>query len=243
MASMPKRNVTPSASQASRCSVWVKSVSPRRKMRRKPACAAEQDGQVELLGGALVRGPVAGAVDDAEHLAGVGQRDDQRVIAPGAVVGDVHALLAAGAGGDQGAVDVDDGLVEEVGRLLVPDLDPGLIEDVLEDLDVVGGEAAAEVAGGGGVGDAVGAQGVEEDVVVASQFDVFEAGAVAQGVVGEVEDVIALVIGEVELEQVESLVDGLDEAELADQQLDGADAAAGDGPGLGRRPRSGCWRR
>ena len=112
-------------------------------------------------------------------------------------------------------------------------LTPGLIEDVLEGLDVVGGEAAAEVAGGGGVGDAVGAEGVEEDDVVASQFDVVEAGAVAQGVVGEVQDVVGLVVGEVELEQVESLVDGLGEAELADEQLDGADAAAGDGPGLG----------
>ena len=30
MASMPKRNVTSSASQASSCLVWVKSVSPRR---------------------------------------------------------------------------------------------------------------------------------------------------------------------------------------------------------------------
>ena len=106
-----------------------------------------------------------------------------------------------------------------------------------------GGEAAAEVAGGGGVGDAVGAEGVEEGLVVAAQFDVLEAGAVAQGVVGDVEDVVGLVVGQVELEQVESLVDGLGQAEFADQELDGADAAAGDGPGPGRRPRSGCSRR
>ena len=152
---------------------------------------------------------------------------------PGAVVGDVDALLAAGAGGDEGAVHVEDGLVEELGRLLFPDLDPGPIEDVLEDLDVLRGEAAAEVAGSGRVGDAVGPQGVEEDDVVASQLDVVEAGAVAQGVVGEVQDVVRLVVREVELEQVEPLVDGLGESELADQQLDGADAAAGDAAGLG----------
>ena len=194
-----------------------------------------------MLGGPLVRGAVARPVDDAEHLAGVGQRDDQRVITPGAVVGDIDALLAAGAGGDEGAVDVEDGLVEEVGRLLLPDLESGLIEDVLEGLDVVGREASAEVAGGGGVGDAVGAEGVEEDEVVAPQFDVVEAGAVAEGVVGEVEDVVGLVIGEVELEQVESFVDGLGEAELLDQELDGADAAAGRWRGSCRRRRSGCW--
>src|SRR3954451_10625849 len=101
----------------------------------------------------------------------------------------------------------------------MPDLHAGLVEDVLEGLDVVGGEAAAEVAGGGGVGDSVGAQGVEEDDVVAPQLDVVEAGAVAQGVVGEVEDVVTLVVGEVELEQLEPLVDGLGESEFADQEL------------------------
>ena len=78
------------------------------------------------------------------------------MITPGAVVGDVDALLAARAGGHEGAVDVDDGLVEELGRLLAPELEPGLIEGVLQDLDVLRGEATAEVAGGGGVGDAVG---------------------------------------------------------------------------------------
>ena len=92
-------------------------------------------------------------------------------------------------------------------------------------------EAAAEVAGGGGVGDAAGAQGVEEDLVVAAQFDVLEAGAVAQGVVGDVEDVVGLVVGQVELEQVQALVDGVDEAELAGQGVDGADAAVGDAAG------------
>src|SRR5262249_52417872 len=125
--------------------------------------AAEQDRQVELLGGTLVRGPVAGPVDDAEHLAGIGQRDDQGVVAPGAVVGDVNALLAARAGGDQRAVDVEHGLIEELGRLLVPELDPGSIEDILKDLDILSREATAEVARSGGIGDAIGAEGIEED--------------------------------------------------------------------------------
>src|SRR3954451_6716025 len=92
--------------------------------------------------------------------------------------------------------------------------------------------SAAEVARGGGAGDAVGAEGVEEDDVVAPQFDVVEASAVAQGVVGEVEDVVTLVVGEVELEQVESFVDGLGQSEFPHQELNGTDPAAGDGPGL-----------
>jgi hypothetical protein len=57
------------------------------------------------------------------------------------------------------------------------------------------GEAAAEVAGGGRVGDAAGAQGVEEDLVVAPQLDVLQAGPLAERVVGEVEDVVGFVEG------------------------------------------------
>jgi hypothetical protein len=195
--------------------------------------STEQDRQIELLGGALVRVPVSGAVDDAEDLAGVGQRDDQRVITPSAVIGDINALLAARAGGDESAVGIDDGLVEEVRRLLFPDLDPGLIEDILKGLDIVGGEASAEVAGGSGVGNSVGAQGVKEDDIVASQFHVVEAGAVAQRIVGEVQDVVTFMIGEVIFEQVETFVDGFGKAQLAYQKWDGADATAGNGLSLG----------
>ena len=68
-----------------------------------------------------MRGAVAAAIDQVERLGGVGQRDQQGMIAPGAVVGDVDALLALGVGGDEGAVDVDDRLGEEVGGLLGPD--------------------------------------------------------------------------------------------------------------------------
>ncbi len=194
--------------------------------------AAEQDGQVELVGGPFVRGAIAGSIDDAEHFAGVGQGDDQWVITPGAVVGDVDAFFAAGAGGDEGAIDVDDGLVKEVGGLLLPDFDADQIEDALEGLDIIGGEASAEVTGGGGIGDAVGAEGVEEDEVVATQLDVVEAGAIAEGVVGKVEDVIGLMIGEVVLEEVESFIDGLGQFEVLDQELDAADAAEGEAAGL-----------
>jgi len=86
-------------------------------------------------------------------------------------------------------------------------------------------EAPAEIAGRGRIGNAAGTQGVEEDLVVAAQFDVLQTGAVAQGVVSEVEDVIRLVVGQVDLEQVQVPVDGLGEPELAHQEMHGADAA------------------
>src|SRR5438046_10305731 len=62
--------------------------------------------------------------------------------------------------------------------------------------------------------DTAGAQGIEEHLVVAAQLDVLQTGAVAQGVVGEVEDVIRLVKGQVDLEQAQPVVDGVDEREL-----------------------------
>ena len=118
----------------------------------------------------------------------------QRMITPGAVVGDVHAFLALAGGGDQRAVHVEDGLLEEAVGLLRPDADADVVEDVLQGVDVDAGEAAAEIAGRGGIGNAAGAEGVEEDFVVAAQFDVLQTSAVAQGVVGEVEDVIGFVV-------------------------------------------------
>ena len=81
---------------------------------------AQRDRPVDVAGGQLVRRAVAAAVDQEQRLRGVGQRDHQRMIAPGAVVGDVDALLALGVGGDEGAVDVDDRLGEEAGGLLRP---------------------------------------------------------------------------------------------------------------------------
>ena len=114
---------------------------------------------------------------------------------------------------------------KNVVRLPGPGLDADVVEDVQERVHILGLEAPAEIAGGGRIGDAAGAQGIEEDLVVAAQFDVLQAGAVAQGVVGEVEDVIRLVVRQMDLEQVQPVVDGLGEPELAHQEVHGADAA------------------
>ena len=114
----------------------------------------------------------------------------------------------------------------------LPDPQSGLVEDVHQLLDVGLGEAAAEVPGGGGVGDALGPEGVEVDLVVAPDFEVLEAAAAGQEVVGDVQDVVALVIRQVPLEQVEALVDVANQPELAGQEVDGPDAAGGDAPDL-----------
>jgi hypothetical protein len=92
------------------------------------------------------------------------------------------------------------------------------------------GEAPAEVAGGGGIGDAARAQGIEERVVVAPPFEVLETGAVAERVVRDVEDVVGLVIGQMNFEQVKTFVDGLGQAESVREHVDRPDAAVGNGP-------------
>jgi hypothetical protein len=150
------------------------------------------------------------------------------MISPRPVVADVHPLLATPGGADEGAVHVEDGPPEEVDGLLGPGLDPGVVEDVLKGVDVGLGEASAEVAGGGGVGNAGGAESVEVDLVVAAKFEVLEAGAFAEGVEGEVEDVVGLVVREMDLEEVKARVDGVDKSKAAGEEVEGADAAVGE---------------
>ena len=243
MASIPKMNRTPSRSQRSRCLVWVNfGVAPVGDL-AEPRPAAEGGGLVQVDVGVLVRGPVAAPVDQVQRLGGVGQRDDQRVIAPRPVVGDVHALLAPAVGGGERPVGVDERLVEEVLGLLLPGPQPGLVEDVHQLLDVGFGEAAAEVPGGGRVGDAFGPQGVEVDLVVAADFEVLQPAAAGQEVVGDVQDVVALVIRQVPLQEVEALVDVVGPARASGPGGGWPRSRRVRSPGPSRRSRSGCWRR
>ena len=95
---------------------------------------------------------------------------------------------------------------------------------------VVGLEAAAEIAGRGRIGNPPGMHRVEIHFVVAAQFEIFQARAVAQRIEGEIQHVIALVVGQVNLQQVQSPVDGVGQPQFADQQQHRADAAVGHAP-------------
>ena len=94
------------------------------------------DGPVNP-GRRLAGGSIAGTIDQIEGFAGVGQRHDQRVIAPDAVVADVHALLALSRGDRQSAIDVENGFGAKRVRLRSPDLAPSLVDGFLQDLDVI----------------------------------------------------------------------------------------------------------
>ena len=192
----------------------------------KTGAETEFEGLVELGGGAFVRRAIAGTIEQGQDLAGVGQGQDERMITPGAVIGDVRAFFAFAGGFDERAVGIENSSVEEGRRLLGPHLETAVVDGIEQVADVVGGsEATAEIAGGGGVGGAGCAQGVEEDFIVAAQFKILQTGAVAQGVVGEIKDVIGFMIGQMDFEQVQSAIDGLGESDMLHNFVDGPESA------------------
>jgi hypothetical protein len=194
----------------------------------KTATETDRQGAIDLRGGSLLRRPIAGAVHHAQDFAGVGQGQYQGVIAPGAVVGDVHAPFALAGGRHQKAVHVQDGLPEEGGGLVGPYAQAGVVENVEQRVNVVLGKPPTEIAGGGGIGDAACPQGVEEHLIVAEQFQVFQTGAATQGQVGQGEDMIRFMVRQVDLEQLQAAVEGIDQADLPNQFVHGADATDGD---------------
>src|SRR5271157_2443185 len=72
-------------------------------------------------------------------------------------------------------------------------------------------ETAAEVPGGSGVRDALGAYGIEIDLVVAPQFDVLDPFATRHDVERDIQDVVGFVVGQMPLEDVDLGVDVADQ--------------------------------
>src|ERR1700690_1626558 len=150
------------------------------------------------------------------------------MIAPGALVGNIHALLAGAGGAHQRAVHVDDGPFKKSLGLFCPHLQADIVESILQGVDIGGAaEAPTKVAGGGWVGDAAGADRIKESLIVAAQFDIFQTGAFAECVVGDVADMIRFVVGQMVFEQDEPPVNRLGETESVREGVDGANAAVG----------------
>ena len=168
---------------------------------------------------------VTAAINQIERLGGVGQRDHQGLITPVAVVVDVDALLALGIGRDHGAVGVEESFLEKVIGLLGPDAEAGTIDGVHQSLDVGRREAPAEITFGGGIGNSLGAQGVEIDYVGATQFEMFDPLATGDDIEGDVQDMVGFVIGQMSFEKVEVPIDTVDQADRSSQHESGADTA------------------
>ena len=85
---MPKmKRMSPTASQRSRCLVWVNFVAPQ-EHGGETSPAAEVDGLIEGQVGPLVQGAHAGAVERNSGSGRVGQRNQEGVIGPGALAAD-----------------------------------------------------------------------------------------------------------------------------------------------------------
>ena len=140
---------------------------------------------------------------------------------------DVDALLALGSGLDHRAVgfDVRDG--EELRGLLLPDFQTRHVEGCLQGGEVFARKTPAEVACRGGIGNSLGAQEIQIGFVLPPQLEVFQALRSAQPVVGQVQDVVRLVVRQMHLEQMQALVDRLGQSQLTGQLLHQSDAAVG----------------
>ena len=109
--------------------------------------------------------------------------------------------------------------------LLGPDAEAGTIEDVHQSLDVGWYEAPTEITLGGGIGNALGAKGVEIDLVVAPKFNVFHPLAAGDDVEGDVQDMIGFVIRQMSFEKVKVTIDTVDQANRSSQRENDADTA------------------
>jgi hypothetical protein len=67
---------------------------------------------------------------------------------------------------------------------------------------------------------------------VAQALNVVQPFAAAQDVVGQVEHVVRLVVGQVDLQQLQALVDGFGQPQLGGQPVDGSNAAEAHGVGV-----------
>jgi hypothetical protein len=144
--------------------------------------------------------------------------------------------FALGVGCHDGAIGVQDRLLAKGVGLLSPDPEPRFIDGVHQSEDIgLGREAAAEVAGGRRIGDSLGSQSIEVDLIVASQFEVFDSLAAGEEIQCDVEHMVGFVVGEMPFEQMEVAVDVLDESDLLSQEKEGADAPGTESPdALGR---------
>src|SRR5262249_11090242 len=156
---------------------------------------AELDRTREVLWRTLVGGAISRAIDDEERLACVRQRDYQRMVTPDAVVRQVHALLALAGGRNECAVRVDArSALEKRGCLLFPDLDTNVVDDIHQELRVIGLEPPTEVARSRRIRDTPGAERIEKCDVVATQLDVIEHVPATHHIIRDVEDVVRFAV-------------------------------------------------
>ncbi len=121
------------------------------------------------------------------------------------------------------AIHINDELVEERSRLLGPHPPTGGIKGPEQGVNSRRVEAAAEIASGGRIGDALGANRVREDLILTTQFEILQTRAATQDVVGNGQHMIGFVIVQVQFRQWHALVNDLDQPQTADQHVNGSE--------------------
>ena len=84
------------------------------------------------------------------------------MVAPGAILGDVHAGFAFAGGGHQHSMNVNQRLVEERRWLPSPDALADIVEKVDQGVHLSGLKTTAEITSSRWIGNATGAEGIEE---------------------------------------------------------------------------------
>jgi len=115
-------------------------------------------------------------------------------------------------------------MFEEARWLPRPDAKANFIDRVHQGLDIMGFEPAAKITRSRGIWDPLRAQGIQVDFVVAKPLEVFQASTSGQGVVGDVQNVVRFVVGQVDFQQLQGLVDLLHQPHAPDQLMDRPDS-------------------
>ena len=173
----------------------------------KPGPPAKIDGLIEAFRRSLRRGAIAAPIDQEERLLRIRQGYDPRVISPDSVVRDVHPFLALARSRSQCPVGVNNSLFEKRIRLLLPHPQAGFVDNIHQRFDVDFVEATTEISCSRRIGNSLSTERVKVNLVVASDFYVFEACAAGHDVIGDVEDMVGLVVRKVSLEEFELAID------------------------------------
>jgi len=151
------------------------------------------------------------------------------MITPLTFVIDIDSLFALARRLDHRAIRVDDRFLEESVRLLTPDFKPRMVKRFHQQVDRDSAEPPAEIACGRRIWNALSAYRIQIGFVVSQQLQMLQTGSSGKQVIGDVQHMIGLGIGQIDLEQVQRLIDHLVQCELANHLMDQADPACGDG--------------
>ena len=172
---------------------------------------------VQDFGGAVSAGAVAGAIDGSQGFVGLRQGAQLGMVGPLSIVGEVGPLLAFPIDGLDGGIQVDGGHLPSRTRDLPPDLLPSAVDNGLEGGQMRFVEAAEEISGRGGIGDAAGTEQVLDGLAVLEVGDILDAPSADEEIVNVGEQVVGFVVGKMELEQRKGSVEVFVQFQTHDQ--------------------------